>query len=113
MLIACLSSYSPTCVPPGVLHCRPATPLPHSYTSFFCRSANQRYFSTTAAVFLGTVGAMLAFFLAGMAATLAQPDCGYPWVTIAVMEFFRVRVGQLSSGDQGNEWEGLCVQACN
>ncbi|KAL4452205.1 hypothetical protein ABPG75_007867 [Micractinium tetrahymenae] len=52
-------------------------------------SANQCYFATTAAVFLGGTGALVAVFLAGVAATLAQPDCAYPWVAIAGLEFFR------------------------
>lgn len=83
-----LTNYPPT--PPSArtnhLPCRD-----QQHAARRCRSSNQRYFATTAAVLLGGSGALLCMFLAGMAATLAQPDCSYPWVAIAVLEFFRVR----------------------
>lgn len=51
--------------------------------------ARQRYFAATAAVFLVTVFAYSAAYVAGLAATLHQPNCSYPWVALAVLEFCR------------------------
>lgn len=60
------------------------------------RSKRQRYFADTGAVFLGIAVIYSATFVATLGATLAQPDCGYPWDVMAALEF--VRVGGCGAG---------------
>ena len=57
------------------------------------RSDRQQYFFNTAIVLLCAVLMNVACFVSSLAATLAQPDCSYPWVALAALEFVRVRRG--------------------
>ncbi|KAL4452204.1 hypothetical protein ABPG75_007866 [Micractinium tetrahymenae] len=52
-------------------------------------SRRQRYFVATSAVFLGIAVVYSATFVAALAATLAEPDCGYPWTAMAALELVR------------------------
>ncbi|PSC72141.1 alpha beta-hydrolase [Micractinium conductrix] len=52
-------------------------------------SDRQQYFFNTAIVLLCAVLMNVACFVSSLAATLAQPDCSYPWVALAALEFVR------------------------
>lgn len=48
------------------------------------------------------------FYVAALADTLAQPNCGYPWVPMATLEFLRVRprLPLLLPLPSGQRWAG-------
>ncbi|KAL4441188.1 hypothetical protein ABPG77_011425, partial [Micractinium sp. CCAP 211/92] len=52
-------------------------------------SKRQLYFVATGAVFLGVAVIYSATFVAALAATLSEPNCAYPWTTMAALEFVR------------------------
>jgi hypothetical protein len=58
------------------------SPLPRS-------THRQLYFFQTATLLLGIVIVYTTFYAASVADVLSEPDCGYPWVPLAVMDFVR------------------------
>lgn len=70
----------------------PAPPTQHTHPhTRACRSARQRYFTSTAAALLAIQLAGSSVYVAAVALELAQEDCSYPWSALAVLEFVRVR----------------------
>ncbi|KAI7842946.1 hypothetical protein COHA_003453 [Chlorella ohadii] len=49
----------------------------------------QRYFFNTSTLLLGIVITYTTFYTAAVADVLSEPDCGYPWVPLAVLDFLR------------------------
>lgn len=67
--------------------------LPHIFacvaTPF--RSNRQKYFGDTAAILAGLATVYSTTYVAALADVLAEPNCGYPWLAMAGLEFVRVR----------------------
>ncbi len=57
-----------------------------------CRTKRQGYFTRTAAIALALQIPYSATFVGSFGAVLAQPNCQYPYQTLAVLEFVQVMV---------------------